>query len=423
MNILLIGSGGREHAVAWKLAQSKLLTKLFIAPGNAGTSSIATNIDLQPSDFVNIGKFAVNTEISMIVVGPEDPLVNGIHDYFLEHTELRNIKIIGPVKHGAMLEGSKYFAKQFMFRHRIPTARYMSFNKDHLKEAIVFLNTLRPPYVLKADGLAAGKGVLIPADIDEAVMELGLMFSGKFGSAGSTVVIEEFLNGVELSVFVLTDGTSYVILPEAKDYKRAGEGNTGLNTGGMGSVSPVPFADASFMKKVEDRIIKPTIEGLRKDNIPYKGFLFIGLMNVSGEPQVIEYNVRLGDPETESIIPRIKNDIAEMFLAVANGTLSNIKLDVDGRTVGTIMVVSGGYPGHYENGKEIKHLENVHDSLIFHAGTKINGDKMVTNGGRVLAVSSFGNTIQETIAISTKNAEIIDFEGKYFRHDIGLDLL
>ncbi len=423
MNILIIGSGGREHAIAWKLSQSPLLGKLFIAPGNAGTSSVGTNVNIQPNDFVGLGKFVINNDIKMIVVGPEEPLVNGFHDYFLEHSELSHIKIIGPQKQGAMLEGSKDFAKRFMRRHNIPTARYKSFTRTQLQDAFTFLRSLKPPYVLKADGLAAGKGVLIPDNIDEAEKELELMFSGKFGNAGSTVVIEEFLSGIELSVFVLTDGKSYIILPEAKDYKRIGEGNKGLNTGGMGSVSPVPFADDMFRKKVEERIIKPTIEGLARDNIPYLGFIFIGLISVSGEPYVIEYNVRLGDPETESVMPRIKNDLVEMFLSAANGTLTQIKPEYDPRTVSTIMLVSGGYPGSYVNGKEILNLDKTHGSLIFHAGTKYLENKIVTNGGRVIAVTSFGSTISETLDISATNAEIIDFEGKYFRRDIGLDLI
>ncbi len=422
MNILLIGSGGREHAIAWKLSQSNLLTKLFIAPGNAGTASLGINVDLIPTDFRSIGKFVLEQNISMIVVGPEDPLVNGIHDYLLEHEEFRHVQIIGPCRQGAMLEGSKDFAKQFMFRHQIPTANYKSFTKDRLQAAVDFLETCTSPYVLKADGLAAGKGVLIINDIQEAKKELSLMFSGKFGQAGSTVVIEEFLTGVELSVFVLTDGISYVILPEAKDYKRIGEGDTGLNTGGMGSVSPVPFADFEFMKKVAGRIIQPTIHGLIKDQIPYKGFIFFGLINVSGEPYLIEYNVRLGDPEAESVLPRIKNDLVELFLSIGQGTLSNIDLSIDNRTVVTIMLVSEGYPGQYEKGKEIKYLDHMVDSLVFHAGTKKMNDKVYTNGGRVLAISSFGDTIKETVTISNKNAEIINFEGKHYRRDIGFDL-
>jgi phosphoribosylamine--glycine ligase len=422
MNILLIGSGGREHAIAWKLTQSKRLEKLFIAPGNAGTHQVGINVDSKVNDFENLAKLAVRERIGMVIVGPEEPLVNGIHDYFLEHEELRHIPVIGPKRDGAMLEGSKDFAKQFMVRHGIPTARYKSFNTQGLKDACNFLETLKPPYVLKADGLAAGKGVLILNDINEAKRELELMFAGKFGQAGATVVIEEFLKGIELSMFVLTDGASYVILPEAKDYKRVGEGDTGLNTGGMGAVSPVPFADAAFMKKVEDRIIKPTIEGLKHDHIFYRGFIFFGLINVDGEPYTIEYNVRMGDPETEVVIPRIKNDLVELFDAAAKGELSKVKLEVDSRTVTTVMLVSGGYPGTYENGKEIVNLEKINDSILFHAGTKAYGNKIVTNGGRVLAVSSFGGNRKEALAISNKNAGVIGFEGKYYRKDIGFDL-
>ncbi len=422
MNILLIGSGGREHAIAWKLRQSKKLNKLYIAPGNSGTREIGINVDISVNDFENIGKLVLDENIDMVIVGPEEPLVKGIHDYFLSHSNLAHIPVIGPAAKGAMLEGSKDFAKQFMVRHNIPTAKYKSFSTGQLTSAIEFLKTLKPPYVLKADGLAAGKGVVILDDLSEASTELELMFGGKFGQASETVVIEEFLKGLELSVFVITDGLSYVILPEAKDYKRIGESDTGLNTGGMGAVSPVPFADASFMKKVEDRIIRPTVDGLKKDKIPYIGFIFFGLIKVDGEPMVIEYNVRLGDPETEAVMPRIKSDLVTLFEATAKGNLANYKIETDPRTVTTLMLVSGGYPGNYINGKEIKYLNNTHQSILFHSGTKLIENKIVTNGGRVLAVSSYGTTIAEALDISKKNAEIIEFDGKYYRKDIGFDL-
>ncbi len=422
MNILLIGSGGREHAIAWKLKQSPKINNLFIVPGNAGTKELGVNVDININDFENIGKLVLQENIHMVIVGPEEPLVNGIHDYFLSNNSLSKIPVIGPAAKGAMLEGSKDFAKQFMVRHNIPTAKYKSFSGNELNGAIEFMKTLKPPYVLKADGLAAGKGVLILDDLAEASRELELMFGGKFGKASATVVIEEFLKGIELSVFVISDGNSYVILPEAKDYKRIGEGDTGLNTGGMGAVSPVPFADASFMQTVEDKIIKPTVEGLKKDNIPYKGFIFFGLIKVDGKPIVIEYNVRLGDPETEAVIPRIKSDLLDLFEATTNGKLNEYKLETDNRTVTTVMLVSGGYPETYTNGKEIKSLNNIRDSIVFHAGTKFVENKVLTNGGRVLAVSSYGNSIPDALAISKKNAEIIEFEGKYYRKDIGFDL-
>lgn len=422
MNILLIGSGGREHAIAWKLRQSNRLNKLYIAPGNAGTREIGINIDISVNDFENIGKFVLDENIDMVIVGPEEPLVKGIHDYFLSHSNLAHIPVIGPTAKGAMLEGSKDFAKQFMVRHNIPTAKYKSFSTGQLTGAIEFLKTLKPPYVLKADGLAAGKGVVILDDLSEASTELELMFGGKFGQASETVVIEEFLKGIELSVFVITDGISYVILPEAKDYKRIGENDNGLNTGGMGAVSPVPFAEASFMKKVENRIIRPTVDGLKKDKIPYIGFIFFGLIKVDGEPMVIEYNVRLGDPETEAVMPRIKSDLVTLFEATAKGNLASYKIETDPRTVTTVMLVSGGYPGNYINGKEIKYLNNTHQSILFHSGTKLIENKIVTNGGRVIAVSSYGNTIAEALVISKKNAEIIEFDGKYYRKDIGFDL-
>lgn len=422
MNILLIGSGGREHALALKISESKHLDKLFIAPGNAGTASVGINVNIKATDFESLGKFSLDNEVKMVIVGPEEPLVKGITNYFQATPALQSIAVIGPASHGAMLEGSKEFAKQFMIRHQIPTARYQSFTKEKLSQAVEFLKTLSPPYVLKADGLAAGKGVAILTDLDEARKELSEMFSGKFGEAGNKVVIEEFLSGIEVSVFALTDGESYIILPEAKDYKRVGEGDTGLNTGGMGSISPVPFADKVFMQKVEERIVKPTIDGLKKERIPYCGFVFFGLINVKNEPFVIEYNVRMGDPETESVMPRIQSDVVEMFQAVAERKLSQYTLKVDKRTAASVMLVSGGYPGTYQNGKEIKNLEKVSGSFVFHAGTKQEGNTIVTNGGRVLAITSFGNSITEAIEKSNYYANIINFEGKHFRHDIGFDL-
>jgi phosphoribosylamine---glycine ligase len=423
MNILLIGSGGREHAIAWKMKKSTGLDKLFIAPGNAGTAKLGTNVDIKVNDFELLWNLAVAEGIDMVVVGPEEPLVKGIHDFFISKKSIKNIPVIGPCAEGARLEGSKDFAKQFMFRHNIPTARYKSFTKETLNDAFEFLTTLKAPYVLKADGLAAGKGVLILDDIAEAREELSEMFSGKFGNAGTTVVIEEFLKGIELSVFVITDGKSYVLLPEAKDYKRVGEGDTGLNTGGMGSVSPVPFAQGDFMKKVEERIIKPTVEGLAKDKIPYCGFIFFGLIKVDGEPMVIEYNVRMGDPETEAVMPRIQSDIVELFKATVDGTLGSYQMKMDPRTATAIMLVSGGYPGDYVNGKVITNQEEINGSIVFHAGTKIDGEKVVTNGGRVIAVTSYGKDIDEAISKSRTNAEIINFDGKYFRKDIGFDLV
>lgn len=422
MNVLLIGSGGREHALAWKMAQSKKLDKLFIAPGNAGTAHVGINVNIKTTDFENLGKFCLENHVSMVIVGPEEPLVKGITDYFLSTPSLKEISIIGPAKLGATLEGSKDFAKEFMIRHNIPTARYKSFSKETLADAVSFLKTLEPPYVLKADGLAAGKGVVILSDIKEAENELKEMFSGKFGDAGNKVVIEEFLSGIEVSVFALTDGESYIILPEAKDYKRVGEGDTGLNTGGMGSISPVPFADKVFMQKVEERIVKPTIDGLKKENIPYCGFVFFGLIKVKNEPYVIEYNVRMGDPETEVVMPRIQSDLIEMFESVATKNLKSYELKVDPRTAAAVMLVSGGYPGAYVNGKEIHNLEQVSGSIVFHAGTKQDGNTIVTNGGRVLAVTSYGNSIQEAIGKSNNYANIIKFDGKHFRNDIGFDL-
>ena len=422
MNILLLGSGGREHALAWKIAQSDLLSKLFIAPGNAGTSEVGTNVDLNPNDFPSVKNFVVENNIEMVVVGPEEPLVRGIKDFFLNDPFIAHIPVIGPGKHGAMLEGSKEFAKEFMKRHNIPTARYFSVTSGNIEEGYSFLESLKAPYVLKADGLAAGKGVLILNDINEAKEELKAMLGGKFGNAGNTVVIEEFLSGIELSVFVLTDGHASLILPEAKDYKRIGENDTGLNTGGMGAVSPVPFADSEFMTKVKERIVLPTVEGLKEDNIPYKGFIFIGLMNVDGDPYVIEYNVRMGDPESEVVIPRIKSDLLDLFKAVAAGELKSKSLKIVDSTATTVMLVSGGYPGSYEKGKKITGLEKVQDCIVFHAGTKNDGDDIVTNGGRVIAVTAFGSDKNEALKVSYRNAALIDFDKKYYRTDIGFDL-
>ena len=422
MDILLLGSGGREHALAWKMAQSDLLTNLYIAPGNAGTSDVGTNVDLNPNDFDAVKNFVIENKIEMVVVGPEEPLVRGIKDYFLNDPFIAHIPVIGPGKHGAMLEGSKEFAKEFMQRHNIPTARYLSVTADSIEEGYSFLETLKAPYVLKADGLAAGKGVLILNDIAEAKTELKAMLEGKFGAAGNTVVIEEFLSGIELSVFVLTDGHASLILPEAKDYKRIGENDSGLNTGGMGAVSPVPFADEEFMTKVKERVVIPTVEGLKSDNIPYKGFIFIGLMNVNGDPYVIEYNVRMGDPESEVVIPRIKSDLVDLFKAVAAGELKSKSLDVNHQTATTVMLVSGGYPGSYEKGKKITGFEKVENCILFHAGTKQAGDDVVTNGGRVIAVTAFGSDKNDALKISYRNAGLIDFDKKYYRTDIGFDL-
>jgi phosphoribosylamine--glycine ligase len=424
MNVLILGAGGREHAFSWKIAQSKKLTKLFIAPGNAGTAQVGINVPIAADDFLEIKKLVLKENISLVIVGPEDPLVKGVHDFFLADVELKNVPVIGPKKDGAQLEGSKEFSKKFMIKHGIPTAAYASFTKEQLAEGLKYLETVKPPYVLKADGLAAGKGVVILDNVKDAQQELTDMLAhAKFGQASSKVVIEQFLKGIELSVFVLTDGNGYVILPEAKDYKRIGEGDTGLNTGGMGAISPVPFAKGDFLKKVEERVVKPTIAGLKKDGIDYKGFIFIGLMNDGGDPQVIEYNVRMGDPETEVVMPRIKSDILELFEAVGQGKLSEKKIELDDRTCVTVMLVAGGYPGDYEKGKTMTGFENCEGSMLFHAGTKAEGDKVITNGGRVLAVSSIAPTMKEALAKSFANAEKIKFEGKYYRKDIGFDLI
>lgn len=421
MNILLLGSGGREHALAWKMRVSPLLDNLFIAPGNAGTALIGKNLEVDPEDFNGVKNAVLKNAVDLVVVGPEVPLVKGITDFFLNDAALSHIPVIGPSSRGAQLEGSKEFAKQFMVQHKIPTARYLAVTSDTIDEGERFLKTLKAPYVLKADGLAAGKGVLIIDDIDEARNELQMMLGGKFGKASDTVVIEEFLSGIELSVFVVTDGHGYMILPEAKDYKRIGEGDTGLNTGGMGAVSPVPFADKEFMDKVEQRVIRPTVEGLKEDGIDYKGFIFFGLIKVDDDPYVIEYNVRMGDPETEVVIPRFQSDIVEVFKAVAAGRLKDLKPCFDPRTAVTVMMVSGGYPGKYEKGKNILGLANVEGSIVFHAGTT-SSNGVISSGGRVLAVTSLGDSIDEALEKSYRNAEKINFDNKYYRKDIGFDL-
>jgi len=424
MNILILGSGGREHAFTHKLIQSKKVTHIFVAPGNAGTQEIATNIDVNPTDFESVKKAVIAFDIQMVIVGPEAPLVNGVHDFFLADDELKSIPVIGPKKDGALLEGSKDFSKEFMFKHGIPTAKYQSFTKETLQQGKLFLESLTPPYVLKADGLAAGKGVLILDSLEEAKSELEEMVSNqKFGDASSTVVIEEFLKGIELSVFVLTDGTSYKILPSAKDYKRIGEGDKGLNTGGMGAISPVPFADQTFLNKVEELVVKPTILGLQKDGIDYRGFIFIGLMNDNGKPSVVEYNVRMGDPETEVVLPRIQSDLFDLFDGVANKNLEEKEFSVTNKIATTVMLVSGGYPESYEKGAVISGLDNLKDSIIFHAGTKIKDEAVVTSGGRVIAVTSLANSIQEALNQSYKTIDSIHFEKMNYRKDIGFDLV
>ncbi|HLN21306.1 MAG TPA: phosphoribosylamine--glycine ligase [Bacteroidales bacterium] len=422
MNILILGSGGREHALAWKLSQSSKVEKIFIGPGNAGTAQHGTNLNIDPVDFGKVKEAVIHNNIGIVITGPEAPLVNGICDFFASDTYLKNIPLIGPGKSAAMLEGSKDFAKAFMMRHSIPTAAYSSFDKSNIGGVLPFLESLKSPYVIKADGLAAGKGVVIIDDINEAVEEVTAMLNGKFGDAGRKVVIEQFLKGIEMSAFIATDGRNYILLPEAKDYKRIGVGDTGLNTGGMGAVSPVKFAGQEFMNKVIKRIIEPTVSGLRSEGIIYKGFIFFGLINVDGDPYVIEYNARLGDPETEVVIPRIKSDFFEVIEGIANEDLDKRKIEIDPRYATTVMLVSGGYPGDYEKNKKISGLENVKGSIVFHAGTRLSVDSVVTSGGRVLAISSWGNTIDEALSVSYKNAANVKFEGVYYRSDIGFDL-
>ena len=423
MNILILGSGGREHAFALKIADSKLTDKLYVAPGNSGTQEIATNIPININDFEQVKKKSLELGISMIIVGPEDPLVNGIHDFFAKDKETNSIAIIGPKQNAASLEGSKDFAKKFLVRHKIPTARYATFTRENIKEGFKFLKTLTPPYVLKADGLAAGKGVLIIDSFDDAKSQLTEMLVGeKFGIASSKVVIEEFLDGIELSCFVLTDGVNYKVLPTAKDYKRIGEGDTGLNTGGMGAISPVPFANKKLLNKIEQNIIIPTIEGLKKDNIEYQGFIFIGLINVNNNPKVIEYNVRMGDPETEVVLPRIQNDFVEIFQSFKNKTLDKIELNIDHRSAATVVLVSGGYPSSYNKGIKITGIDHVVDSTVYHAGAIREKENIYTNGGRVLAITSFGNNFQQALKNSYNSASKINFKGKYYRKDLGFDL-
>ena len=424
MNVLILGAGGREHAFSLKLLESKKVKQLFVAPGNAGTHKIATNININPTDFEAVKKAVLENDIKMVLVGPEAPLVEGVHDFFLADRALKNIPVIGPKKDGALLEGSKDFSKQFMLKHGVPTARYQSFTKENLTEGFAFLETLAPPFVLKADGLAGGKGVLILNSLEEAKLELKEMVSNqKFGAASSTVVIEEFLKGIELSVFVLTDGKNYKILPSAKDYKRIGEGDAGLNTGGMGAISPVSFADANFLNKVEELVVKPTIAGLQKDGIDYRGFIFIGLMNDNGNPSVVEYNVRMGDPETEVVLPRIDSDLFDLFEGVANQNLDEKSFSVTPKTATTVMLVSGGYPEAYQKNKEITGFEIVKESIVFHAGTSIVDEKVVTNGGRVMAITSFGDTMEEALAKSYRSIDKIQFEKMNYRKDIGFDLV
>ncbi|MEN0054396.1 MAG: phosphoribosylamine--glycine ligase [Mucilaginibacter sp.] len=424
MNILILGSGGRESAFAWKIAQSPKCQQLFIAPGNAGTGQYGTNVDLKITDFAGIKTFVLSNNINLVLVGPEEPLVKGVHDFFLADDQLKNIPVVGPQQHAAQLEGSKDFSKQFMQKHNIPTAAYKTFTKDTLQDGLTYLATAGLPVVLKADGLAAGKGVLICLTLEEAQLELTQMLAeAKFGEASSSVVVEQFLQGIELSVFVMTDGNSYKILPEAKDYKRIGEGDTGLNTGGMGSVSPVPFADAAFMKKVEEKVIIPTIEGLKQDNIPYKGFIFIGLMNTAGEPWVIEYNCRMGDPETESVMRRIDSDFVDLLLGVAEGNLNEKELIISPKTAATVVMVAGGYPGEYLKNKVITGTENIHESIVFHAGTSADGDNVITTGGRVLAITTLQDNMFTALQQATADASRIYYDGMYFRRDIGFDLL
>jgi phosphoribosylamine--glycine ligase len=423
MNILILGAGGREHTFAWKVSQSPRCKHLFVAPGNSGTATLATNLDISVTDFEGIKIQVLKHSISMVVVGPEDPLVKGIYDFFLNDPQLQHVAVIGPQKAAAQLEGSKEFAKEFLYRHKIPTAAYESFTKDNLEAGYAFLETLKPPYVLKADGLAAGKGVLILSEIDAAKQELkNMLVDSKFGSASAKVVIEEFLDGIELSCFVLTDGKNYKLLPTAKDYKRIGDGDTGLNTGGMGAISPVPFADEVLLKKIEDRIVKPTVDGLAKDQLPYKGFIFIGLIVVDNEPIVIEYNVRMGDPETEAVLPRLKTDLVEIFQAIDKQCLDEVDIEIDPQTAVTVMLVSGGYPEAYAKGKEITGLDTIKNSIVFHAGANEKDGKIVTSGGRVMAITSFGKDIESALGTSYKSIEQLKFEGMNYRKDIGFDL-